>query len=489
MTTRMRRLGFGPGQEKSREGLGRFVEECRQEAKAAGDWRLVSISLRVGSIDPLEVLEAIFEPEESHFYLEKVVENRAVAGAEAVVEFSCSGAERFVEARRFMESVLARTICIEETGEAFFGPHFFFNFSFLDAPVEASDFPGVSGFVPRWQVTRRADLCVATANMRVDPDSDSAALAERVWRAHLRFSTFTGGRTGESDGRDGNRITYPNLLDRQEVVSRSEFEAGVAGLLEEIEAGSVRKVVLARPIDLRFSGNLQPLQALTRLREGYSNCFTFSTGNGRGAHFIGASPELLVRRQANRLETEALAGSAPRGKSAGEDSALAQALENSGKDRHEHQLVVEAILRRLGRFPIRLAEPEKPRLLQLANVQHLRTALSGTIDGDVDLLAILEALHPTPAVGGTPRAEAAALIRLFEKLPRGLYAGAIGWIDSSGNGEFTVPIRSVLIKKNEARLFVGAGIVAGSDPAREWEETEVKSRPVLDALSGRRDAG
>jgi len=183
------------------------------------------------------------------------------------------------------------------------------------------------------------------------------------------------------------------------------------------------------------------------------------------------------------LQTEALAGSAPRGATAPEDAALAEGLLRSEKEEREHRLVIESIRRRLEGFPVELEISSRPRLLQLVNVQHLRTPVTGRIVGDLHLFDVLAELHPTPAVGGTPRELARERIRKLEDFSRGLYAGAIGWSDGKGDGEFTVAIRSTLIDGRRARLYAGAGIVAGSAPAREWEETEVKLRAMLDVLS------
>ncbi|MCC6415781.1 MAG: isochorismate synthase, partial [Opitutaceae bacterium] len=198
--------------------------------------------------------------------------------------------------------------------------------------------------------------------------------------------------------------------------------------------------------------------------------------------FIGASPERLVRVHGGMLTTEALAGSAPRGSDSAEDERLGAALLASAKDRHEHQLVLDSIVRRLKPLGLQLELSSEPRLRKLANVQHLHTPVRAALPVGVRVLDVLAGLHPTPAVGGVPREAALAGIRQMENFPRGLYAGAIGWIDGHGNGEFFVGLRSALINGHRARLYAGAGIVAASQPEQELAETELKFMAMERAL-------
>jgi menaquinone-specific isochorismate synthase len=212
---------------------------------------------------------------------------------------------------------------------------------------------------------------------------------------------------------------------------------------------------------------------LNGLRQRFADCYAFSVANGRGQSFIGASPERLLRVNDGQLLTEALAGSIRRGATASEDAALGTALLRSEKDRREHEFVLQSITRRLEPLGIALEFSPTPALRRLANVQHLHTAVRAHLPGRTRLLEALARLHPTPAVGGKPRAAAVPRIRELESFPRGLYAGALGWIDARGNGEFFVGLRSALID--------GAN---GSWPEKEFTETELKFRAMQDALLG-----
>lgn len=466
-------LPINPAENASPEALTAFLHRCRDAARSDGRERLVSISIKVGALDPLAVLDAIFEPGELHFYAERPNIRTTIAGAEAVLVHESSGPDRFAAARRFIDDVLARTIAAGEVDAPFGGPHFFGAFTFLDQVEPGEAFPAARIFVPRWQVARAGKITTAVANFTVAPDSGLAELAGRVLRAHEKFRHLScAGKVAPAKA--------PVFTTGE----AGDFRAAVRGGLAAIAGGAVKKIVLARVQDMRADAALHPLRLLGGLRERFPECYSFSVANGRGQSFIGASPERLVRVSKGVLETEALAGSARRGASAGEDAALGAALLASEKDLREQRHVLDSIVRRLAALGLAAKFPDTPGLLKLANVQHLHTPVSAAMPAGVHLLDALARLHPTPAVGGSPREAAAARIRDLEGFPRGLYAGAVGWVNSRGGGEFLVGIRSALIDGRTARVYAGAGIVAGSDPEREFAETELKFRAMREALLG-----
>jgi menaquinone-specific isochorismate synthase len=183
------------------------------------------------------------------------------------------------------------------------------------------------------------------------------------------------------------------------------------------------------------------------------------------------------------MHTAALAGSAPRGTSPSEDAALAQKLLLSDKDLREHRLVLDSIISCLGDLHLQMEHAAQPRLLGLANVHHLQTPLSATLPAGTHILDLVARLHPTPAVGGSPQVPALAAIDRLESFDRGLYAGPQGWVDHRGGGEFFVGLRSALIEGRSATVYAGAGIVAGSNPDKEFAETEFKFKALLEALT------
>jgi menaquinone-specific isochorismate synthase len=471
----MKHLPVNPTANPTPEALVAFLGECRGAARAAGRPQLVSISLEVESLDPLAVLESIYEPRELHFYAERPSAGFSVAGAEAVLEFTAAGPDRFTRARDFIAATLADTIAVGPVEAPLAGPHFFVAASFFDDVNAAEPFPALRVFVPRWQVARHGDGSVAVANLIVAADAPVELIAAKVWRAHGKFRHFDY-RAAAGGPRPGDAQR------REEIGGPHAYTAAVTRGLAGIAAGDYQKIVLARAQRLSTADSFHPLSVLNHLRQRFPGCYAFSVANPHGQSFIGASPERLVRVAAGRLNTEALAGSAPRGQTASEDAALARGLLQSEKDRREHRLVIESIARRLGDLGVKLEHPEQPRLLGLANVQHLHTPISAAMPAGVHILDLVARLHPTPAVGGTPRQPALAAIRRLEPFERGLYAGAIGWVDHRGGGEFFVGIRSALIDAHSATLYAGAGIVAGSTPEKEFAETELKFKALTEAL-------
>jgi menaquinone-specific isochorismate synthase len=385
------------------------------------------------------------------------------------------GPGRFAEVQRFVDDTLAHTIAVGDVNAPFGGPHFFAGFAFHDEVEAGESFPAARVFVPRWQVARAGARTTAVANLLVTPEAELGALAERVWRAHAKFRGFHYRDVGAAEA------VAPQSR-RFATAEAGDYRVAVARAIARIAAGEFRKIVLARAQDLEADQPLHPLQMLNGLRQRFPDCYAFSFANGRGQSFIGASPERLVRASKGVLETEALAGSIRRGAGASEDAALAAALLASEKDLREHRDVLDDIVARLTPLGLALEYAAKPQLRRLANVQHLDTPVRAVLPEAVRLLDVLAALHPTPAVGGSPREAAVARIRELEGFPRGLYAGALGWLNARGGGEFFVGIRSALVDGAKARVYAGAGIVAGSAPEKEFAETELKFKAMLDAV-------
>ncbi|RKH74575.1 isochorismate synthase [Corallococcus aberystwythensis] len=258
--------------------------------------------------------------------------------------------------------------------------------------------------------------------------------------------------------------------------SRPDFEALVDRAVKAIGAGQLHKVVLARALEAEGPAPFDVVDVLARLREQNPRCATFLFRAPDGTGFLGATPETLCRVDGRRLETEALAGSAAPGG--------AEALDASDKDRREHDAVVRYILQALTPVAASVSADAQPSVLALKNVVHLRTGIRAELADGVDTARVVTALHPTPAVGGTPRERALSFLVEHESLDRGWYAGPVGWV-GPGRAHLVVALRSALVRGAKARLFVGAGIVAGSSAESEWRETEMKSLAMLRALGGR----
>ncbi len=261
------------------------------------------------------------------------------------------------------------------------------------------------------------------------------------------------------------------------------YEDAVGTAVSRIREGGLRKVVLARTLHVQAGRRFDPALLLRRLRAVEPDCYTFVAEIGDERTLVGASPELLVSRIGNEVRANPLAGSAPRAGDPAEDRANAEALGSSAKDREEHSIVVEAVFRALQPFCADLRYDVEPTLLATANVWHLSTRFRGTLRDPVPTaLELIEALHPTPAVCGDPGRAAMDLIGELEPIPRGHYAGAVGWMDANGDGVWALALRCAELRGETARLFAGAGIVAESEPAKELDETERKFRAFLDSL-------
>jgi menaquinone-specific isochorismate synthase len=267
-------------------------------------------------------------------------------------------------------------------------------------------------------------------------------------------------------------------FERREVPGREVWTDSVRRILATIDAGEVRKVVLARQVVVEAGGPFDRRVILDRLRRTHPSCFTYAAGD-----FVGASPELLIRRRGDEVDSCPMAGTVRRGDTPEEDEALVAGLRRSVKEAEEHRLLVEAVVAALA--PVCAAPPiaGDPGVVRFPTVSHLATRVSGVLrEPAPSALALAGLLHPTPAVGGLPRAEALAAIAALEGFDRGLYAGPVGWVDANGDGEWAVALRGAHLDGPRARLVAGAGIVAGSDPDAEWAETEAKLRPMLAAV-------
>jgi menaquinone-specific isochorismate synthase len=254
----------------------------------------------------------------------------------------------------------------------------------------------------------------------------------------------------------------------------AQWTAMVDAALAAIADGVVEKVVLAREVVIEGDAPFDPGSVLNRLVTQQPGSFVYAADG-----FVGASPELLVRRRGDTVESRPMAGTAV----ADGDAASLRALAESVKDQREHGFVVDAITDTLGAACRELDVGPVPEVAVFGHVAHLATPFRGRLHQPAPTaLELARRLHPTPAVGGTPTAAALALIRTLEGFDRGRYAGPVGWVDARGDGEWAIALRGAELAGTRARLVAGAGIVAGSDPAAEWAETQAKLEPMLRAL-------
>ncbi len=289
-----------------------------------------------------------------------------------------------------------------------------------------------------------------------------------AWKTTVAFS--------HSPGPDAGPAQVPqNPLNRG--LDEQSWKHAVARAVGSIEDGRVAKVVLARKVEVQVPEPVDQNELVRRLAGTFPGCFTFCFDN-----LVGASPELLVRRFGELVDSVPLAGSAPRGATESEDLRLGRELKESPKNLAEHALAVETVLEKLAPWCTELLKEPEPSLLLLANVQHLSTKVQGRLKASPSALVLAGALHPTAAVCGVPQDQAIEMIRELEGFDRGRYAGPVGWMDQHGDGEWALALRCALLTGNHAEIFAGAGVVAQSDPEGELEETRLKLKAMLSAL-------
>ena len=320
-------------------------------------------------------------------------------------------------------------------------------------------FPAASLTLPRWSLVRvdgRASLQVAFTR----DDAPSAAAIARVLRALEAPPTAAAPPRAATVAAD-----------------REAWEGLVRDALDAMRDGPIEKLVGARRAELRADSPWRLANVVERLDDA-DGCARFAFEHGDAA-LVGASPERLVARRGDVVSADALAGSLPRG---GDDVRDARALLDSAKDRREHALVVAGIRAALAPFCDALDAPEAPVVRTLPRLHHLWTPVRARLRDGARALDLVDAMHPTPALGGAPRGAALDWIARREPHPRGWYAGPVGWCEPAGDGEFFVAIRAAVLRGDRAWTYAGAGLVPGSDPAREWDETEAKMSAMRAAL-------
>ncbi|KEZ49770.1 isochorismate synthase [Metabacillus indicus] len=335
-----------------------------------------------------------------------------------------------------------------------------------------SHFPESKFFLPSVMLTVKENASYLTINRIIRPDDELedcalhfTDLANKVLAAQQPVSMEPAGNYS---------------LEEEDT---QEWMSAVEKATASIKGGKLDKVVLAREVSVSYERDINVYAALNKLQIEQPGSFIFSIEIGSKS-FIGATPERLIKKEGSRLLSTCLAGSIKRGDTKHEDTELGTALLNDEKNLIEHDIVVKMIKDSFEECCSEIRVPDGPQLLKTKNIQHLYTPIEGTMHGGRSLLSLVEKLHPTPALGGYPKAGALEMIRDIEPMDRGWYAGPVGWLDSDNNGEFAVAIRSGLIDGEQASLFAGCGIVAESDPQSEYQETLIKLKPMLSALGG-----
>ncbi|UJA20041.1 isochorismate synthase [Thermoleophilia bacterium SCSIO 60948] len=446
-------------------------------SRAKGRRRLVSSTWEADVADPSAAIFGSRLASDPWFAWEQPDRDGfALAGVGEAAALNDRGEGRFVRLEALRQVLIRNRIGEEPPGApAGSGPVWVGGFSFAPdscrEPHWSSLEPGRL-VCPELSIVRSWGRCFVTINAMGDGDVEGTL---------RRLSSRLGSLEAQ-----GLPLLEPSLRSRATIRSAlppSHYEGAVAAALDRIAAGAFVKTVLAREVRVEADSAHDAAAVFGALREGFPSCFNFCVGTPQAA-FVGASPELLVRRRGASVATVALAGSTRRSADPSVDDHLGEQLRVSAKNRSEHEFVVERIRRVLGRRAVWVEAGGDPVLVRVANIQHLATPIHAQLAEPLSTIELVRLLHPTPAVGGEPRGPALEAIRDLEDLDRGWYAGPIGWVDALDDGEFCVGLRSALLRDRTAHLYAGAGIVAGSDPQLELAETELKLEAMLPLVSG-----
>jgi len=294
----------------------------------------------------------------------------------------------------------------------------------------------------------------------------------RVYREGAAFEVVV-----DAEGSEQARLSPEGRFSEGEVTAE-DFKTAVAAGISAIKSTELEKVVLGRDLVMPINAAPDLSRALNRLHEKYPKCWTYQIGN-----VFGASPELLLRADGGEVSARVLAGTAGRGTDPDVDRAIADGLAHSQKNRHEHDYAVNSMVKALEPFCEVVEADSEPFSLALPDLWHLATDVRGRLKANINLLDVIEKLHPTAAVAGTPTAMAEQLISELEPFDRAGYAGPVGWLSSDGAGELAIALRGGIIEKDQIRAIAGCGIVLESDPEAELAETELKFKAVRYAFS------
>lgn len=413
-------------------------------------------------------------------YWETSKQTASFAGFGVAAMLTAHGDDRFESIRQQAAELFGRVTRLNADTPAVTGPRLFGGFAFQpEQPASPlwSAFPAARFILPQIQITRLGRQTWLTINRCITSEAERQ---EMIRQLPLELSEL---RTSLRSYRPQPPAS-PQIPRSSNVMSQETWHRLVAEAATRVRHSELDKVVLARARQLQFDRPIDPADTLERLAGRYPDTYRFLFEPIPGHAFFGATPELLAEVEGATLRTVAMAGSIRRGADPAEDDALGQRLLDTPKERIEHALVVEAIQENLAPLVSDLHVPATPTLCKLSNIQHLQTKIQGRLAGNPGILPVVKVLHPTPAVGGRPRQLALDIINRVEPTERGWYAAPVGWIDYRGNGMFAVAIRSAVSVGSESMLFAGAGIVADSEPEREWRETELKFRSLAEALGG-----
>ena len=428
-----------------------------------------SLAIPMEGVDPLVQLPGLADAEQFRFLWDGAP-GRSLAASGRCQHLDLSGSRRFELAQRFCDVTLGRLIDVTPQASAYCSPRMLFAFSFFEQASERNSIhgliPGVQAVLPRWQLTRQGRQSWLRLTAVATHQSETRELVEKLWLKRKDLAE-TSGQQEIIYSTNGSKLSFPK---QWEDCYRPALLRGI----ELVNKGILDKLVLAVRQSILLDVPLEPLAMLSRLRQQQSGSCRFLWQRNQDEAFFGASPERLLSLQRGQLQIDALAGTAPRN---GDERSLLK----SEKDLREHELVVTSITNQLINQGLEPRRTRRPQLARHGHLVHLHTPITASAQCQAPLL-LAGCLHPTPAVAGFPRREAMSWLRTLEPFERGGYAAPIGWIDTLGNAELRVAIRSGTVRGNELELTAGAGLVRGSLAEKELQEVGLKLAVLADQL-------
>jgi menaquinone-specific isochorismate synthase len=436
-----------------------------------GDNKLVSCTLAAPYVNPAALIE-----QDDTAFLWAPSPSFTWVGMGAVACYKGSGDARFEQVRKqaHEDQSSSRACFVDDSGalsarEPAQAPRVFGGFAFAanEGAARWNNFADGRFFLPRLSYERNAasaSLALTLTRAEVAERSSAERWIKKLLSLRSQLERLP---LPETTSLKPSTVTE---------MSRDAWDSLVLGVLEEVSSGRASKVVTARCSEYHFAKPISLAGTLDALAKNAQSSTRFALRLGESA-FVGASPERLIRKQGDRVQAEALAGTFRTAR-----SAFTEELLRSPKEHSEHAPVLSFIVEQLQPLCEELSYPSHPELRALPDLLHLHTPITGRLSTRLHVLHLVERLHPTPAVGGVPRDVAIRWIRQHEPSARGWYSGPVGWFDHEGDGEFCVALRSGLLEGTRASLYAGAGIVAGSEPASEHAETELKLRAMYGSL-------
>lgn len=458
------------------EKFSRYIKEIKSKtANNDLEKSLISFAFPIESINFSSVLLNLQNSSNTFFFWKKPDENQTGLAIDTLLQFTEYGSERTQLSHSKIEAWKATyqnnfSEFDLDTIPLLFGGMKFSPEGNSDISIW-NDFADSDWFIPKILLIQKENKIFVVFNFIYETNSEELSLsAYQEYINELRSI-----QNDYSIRSEKEYIKFSNLKNETE---RTDWLQKVNTALNEIAEGDYSKIVLSRRVELTLSNQPDLYEKLESLAKDYPRCYVFAYRKNNSI-FFGASPEKLAKIKDGWVEADALAGSTQRGKTQREDDQLAIELLSSKKNLSEQNAVVEFITNSFSGFAEEILYEEKPIIRKLSNIQHLWTPIKAKLKPGHTIFSILKDIHPTPAICGVPWSGALDFIKTTEVYNRGLYAGIVGWFNFDEQGEFAVSIRSGLLKNNKLYAFAGCGIVKGSDPEAEFEEAELKLKPIL----------